>query len=62
MNNIPPQDLRVFIQAARQASFAAAANELGTSPAYVSKRIALLEGTLKVKLFHRSTRRVSLPE
>jgi LysR family transcriptional activator of dmlA len=62
VNNIPPQDLRVFIQAARQASFAAAANELGTSPAYVSKRIALLEGTLKVKLFHRSTRRVSLTE
>jgi LysR family transcriptional regulator, transcriptional activator for dmlA len=62
VNNIPPQDLRVFIQAARMASFAAAANELGTSPAYVSKRIALLERSLKVKLFHRSTRRVSLTE
>lgn len=62
VNNIPPQDLRVFIEAARQASFAAAATELGTSPAYVSKRIALLERSLKVKLFHRSTRRVSLTE
>jgi LysR family transcriptional activator of dmlA len=62
VNNIPPQDLRVFIYAARQASFAAAANELGTSPAYVSKRIGLLERSLKAKLFHRSTRRVSLTE
>jgi LysR family transcriptional activator of dmlA len=62
VNNIPPQDLRVFIQAARQASFAAAATELGTSPAYVSKRIGLLERILKVKLFHRSPRRVSLTE
>jgi LysR family transcriptional activator of dmlA len=62
VNNIPPQDLRVFIHAARQASFAAAANELGTSPAYVSKRIGLLERSLKAKLFHRSTRRVSLTE
>lgn len=62
VNNIPPQDLRVFVQSARQASFAAAAHELGTSPAYISKRIALLERSLKVKLFHRSTRRVSLTE
>jgi LysR family transcriptional regulator, transcriptional activator for dmlA len=62
VNNIPPQDLRVFLQAARQASFASAASQLGTSPAYISKRIALLERTLKTKLFHRSTRRVSLTE
>src|SRR5579862_3030290 len=62
VNNIPPQDLRVFILAARRASFAAAAEDLGASPAYVSKRIALIEHTLKVKLFHRSTRRVSLTE
>jgi LysR family transcriptional activator of dmlA len=62
VNNIPPQDLRVFIHAARRASFAAAADELGASPAYVSKRIALLEEALRVKLFYRSTRRVSLTE
>ncbi|MDB6091039.1 MAG: LysR family transcriptional regulator [Gammaproteobacteria bacterium] len=61
MNNISPQDLRIFIQAARKGSFAAAASELVTSPAYISRRIALLERTLKVKLFHRSTR-VSLTE
>jgi len=62
VNNILPQDLRVFIHAARRASFAAAAQELGASPAYISKRIALLEGTLKVKLFHRTTRHVSVTE
>ncbi len=36
-------DLRVFCLAARKASFAATAMELGTSPAFVSKRIAILE-------------------
>ena len=62
MNNILPQDLRVFISAARRASFAAAAQELGASPAYISKRIAMLEDQLKVKLFLRTTRLVSLTE
>ena len=62
MNNARPQDLEVFIHAARLASFAAAAQELGASPAYISKRIALLEEALRVKLFHRSTRHVSLTE
>jgi LysR family transcriptional activator of dmlA len=62
VNNIPPQDLRVFIHAARRASFGAAASELGASPAYVSKRIAMLERTLRVKLFHRTTRRVTLTD
>jgi LysR family transcriptional activator of dmlA len=62
VNNARPQDLEVFIHAARLASFAAAAQELGASPAYISKRIALLEDALRVKLFHRSTRHVSLTE
>ena len=62
MNNVLPQDLRVFIHAARLASFAAAAKELGASAAYISKRIAILETALHVKLFHRTTRRVSLTE
>lgn len=59
MNN---EDLRVFAMAARKASFAAAAAELGMSPAYVSKRIGILEDTLGVKLFHRTTRRVVITE
>jgi LysR family transcriptional activator of dmlA len=40
--NFQLDDLRVFCLAARKASFAATAIELGTSPAYVSKRIAIL--------------------
>ncbi|MFT3956914.1 MAG: LysR family transcriptional regulator [Piscinibacter sp.] len=55
-------DLQVFCVAARKASFAAAATELGMSPAYVSKRIAILEKTLGVTLFHRAARRVTVSD
>jgi LysR family transcriptional activator of dmlA len=61
-NRIDNEDLRVFATAARKASFAAAAGELGMSPAYVSKRIGILEQMLGVKLFHRTTRRVTVSE
>ena len=50
----------MFWVAARKASFAATAIELGTSPAYVSKRIAILEKDLGVVLFHRNARRVTV--
>jgi LysR family transcriptional activator of dmlA len=56
------EDLRLFRIAARRGSFAATANELGTSGAFVSKRIAILEKRLHVKLFHRTTRRVAVTE
>ena len=63
MNNGPLlEDLRLFRIAARRGSFAATANELGTSGAFVSKRIAILEKRLHVKLFHRTTRRVAVTE
>ena len=52
----------MLIVAARRASFAAAAEELGSSPAYVSKRIAMLEEALGARLFLRTTRRVALTE
>ncbi|WP_290873792.1 LysR family transcriptional regulator [Aquabacterium sp.] len=55
-------DLQVFCIAARKASFAAAATELGMSPAFVSKRIAILEKDLGVSLFHRAARRVTVTE
>jgi LysR family transcriptional activator of dmlA len=55
-------DLRVFCLAARKASFAATAMELGTSPAFVSKRIAILEKALGVTLFHRAARRVTVTD
>ena len=58
MNNIENSDLRVFVTVVRKGSFGAAAAELGMSPAFVSKRVGILEGALGVRLFERSTRRV----
>lgn len=60
--NIKPQldDLRLFCVVVRNRSFAETARELGISKAVVSKRIALLEGAVQERLFHRTTRNVSL--
>jgi len=58
MNNVENSDLRVFVTVVRKGSFSAAATELGMSPAFVSKRIGILEEGLGVRLFERSTRRV----
>lgn len=57
-----PEDLRVFITVVRKASFGEAAAVLHASPAFVSKRIRLLEEELGVKLLHRTTRRVAVTE
>jgi DNA-binding transcriptional LysR family regulator len=54
--------LRLFIQVARRGSFAIAARERGTDPSSVSRTIASLEDELKVRLLHRSTRRMTLTE
>ncbi|WDD91035.1 LysR substrate-binding domain-containing protein [Burkholderia sp. FERM BP-3421] len=63
MNKAPNlDDLRVFSVVVRLASFSAAAEQLGVSPAYVSKRIALLETQLGTRLLHRSTRRVAVTD
>lgn len=60
--NTKPQlnDLNLFCVVARNRSFAETARELGVSKAVVSKRIAMLEVAVKEKLFHRTTRNVSL--
>jgi len=60
----PPllEDLRLFCVVARKNSFAESAKEMGSSPAYISKRIALLEAALGVRLFHRTTRSVVMTE
>lgn len=55
-----PEDLRVFLTVIRKQSFTAAADELGVSPAYVSKRIGVLEKALNTRLFHRTSRRCAL--
>lgn len=63
MNNLLENaDLRVFVTVARQGSFAGAAQALGMSAAYISKRIGVLEAALGVRLFQRTTRRVVITE
>lgn len=49
-----------FACAARHGSFAHAGRELGVTPSTVAKRIVRLEEQLGVKLFHRTTRQVTL--
>jgi LysR family transcriptional regulator, transcriptional activator for dmlA len=56
------KDLLVFCEVARRSGFAAASLEIGTTPAHISKRIAILESQLGVRLFHRTTRRVVITE
>ncbi len=60
--NIKPQfdDLRLFCVVTRNRSFAETARELGVSKAVVSKRIGVLEAAVQERLFHRTTRNVSL--
>lgn len=54
------QQFLAFAQAARRSSFAEAARDLGSSPSTIAKSVARLEEGLGVKLFHRTTRRVTL--
>jgi DNA-binding transcriptional LysR family regulator len=54
------QQFFAFAQTARRGSFSEAARDLGSSPSTVAKSVARLEAALGVKLFHRTTRRVSL--
>nr|WP_263010493.1 LysR substrate-binding domain-containing protein [Pseudomonas sp. VE 267-6A] len=56
------EDLNIFVQVAKRASFAAVAEQLGMSAAFISKRVRLLEQQMGVRLLHRTTRRVSLSE
>ena len=54
--------MRVYVQAAATGSLSAAARHLGMSPAMATKHVNALEARLGVKLFHRTTRRLSLTE
>ncbi len=54
------QQFLAFAQTARRGSFAAAARDLGQAPSTLAKSVARLEAQLGVKLFHRTTRQVSL--
>jgi len=60
MDNL--EGLPVFVRAVREGSFSAAARALGLTPSAVSKQIGRLEDQLAVRLFNRTTRRLSLTE
>lgn len=51
-----------FVHAAEQLSFVGAGRALGVSASAIGKNIARLEDSLGTRLFHRTTRRISLTE
>ena len=53
-------ELQLVVELARAGGMSAAARELDVTPAAVSKRLAQIEARLGVRLFNRSTRRLSL--
>jgi DNA-binding transcriptional LysR family regulator len=53
-------DIRIFQTVATAGSLSAAARQLDVGPMQVTRRIAVLEEDLGVRLFHRTTRSVSL--
>ncbi|MEX6501797.1 LysR family transcriptional regulator [Pseudomonas zhanjiangensis] len=54
--------LECFVRSAESGSFAEAARRLGLTPAAVGKNVAKLEASLGVRLFQRSTRRLTLTD
>ena len=56
------KSLEVFAKVASAGSLSAAARAMGLSQTMVTKHIAALEARLGTKLFHRSTRRLSITE
>jgi len=55
-------NLESFVQSAETGGFSAAARRLGVTPAAVSRNVAMLERNLGVRLFQRSTRKLTLTE
>ena len=55
-------NLESFVRSAEMGSFSAAARRLALTPAAVSRNVALLERNLGVRLFQRSTRKLTLTE
>lgn len=56
------KDLQVLVEIVHSGSFSAAAATLGQTPAFVTKRIQILENTLATTLLNRSARGVALTE
>lgn len=55
-------NLESFVRAAEASSFSEAARRMGISSAAVSKNVARLEANIGTRLFHRSTRSLTLTE
>jgi DNA-binding transcriptional LysR family regulator len=58
--NMLTSDLRIFLAIHATGGLSAAARQLDVAPMQVSRRVAALEEELGVRLFHRTTRSVSL--
>jgi DNA-binding transcriptional LysR family regulator len=54
--------MQVFSRSAHAGSISAAARQMGLSPGMATKHLDALEGRLGVRLFHRSTRKLTLTE
>jgi DNA-binding transcriptional LysR family regulator len=55
-------NLESFVRSAKSGSFSMAARALALTPAAISRNVAMLERNLGVRLFHRSTRKLTLTE
>src|SRR4029079_706116 len=55
-------NLESFVRSAEARSFSAAARRLSLTPAAVSRNVAMLERNLGIRLFQRSTRKLTLTE
>jgi DNA-binding transcriptional LysR family regulator len=55
-------DYEIFARVIKAGSLSAAARELNSTPAMISKRLTRLEDRLGVKLLHRTTRRLTATE
>ena len=62
MSNLAPAELVAFLAVVEYGGFRAAARVVGSSPSALSHSVAGLEARLKVQLFIRTTRNVSLTE
>src|SRR3979409_2139721 len=60
METLP--NLESFVRSAETGGFSAAARRLALTPAAVSRNVATLERNLDVRLFQRSTRKLTLTE
>ena len=56
------QPLLAFAETAKRGSFAAASREIGCTPSTLAKAVSRLEARLGVRLFHRTTRQVTLTD